>query len=91
MSYNVQDESGRILRDQLLQNSKLGLPDAFVNAAAKVEFVGGDAQPFVPTPCKITESSSALNALLASAASAVSTDRYGLDLQDIEINTRVYP
>lgn len=36
---------------------------------------------------KMTESSSALNALVAASSSAVATDRYGIDFQDVEINT----
>jgi len=75
-----------VLEEHLLDDPKLSLPDCF-KEAAKVTFVGDNPQPFVPTPCKITESSSALNALVAVAASAVAKDRYGIDYQDIEVNT----
>ncbi|KAF5012914.1 hypothetical protein FDECE_1048 [Fusarium decemcellulare] len=85
--YSVQKESERILFESLLQDNRLSLPASFTEAAKKVRFTGDDPKPFVPTPCKITESSSSLNALLASAASAVAADRYGIDYQNIEVNT----
>ncbi|KAK6065116.1 formyl-CoA transferase [Seiridium cupressi] len=89
MSYNLQEESSRILQDVLLKDPLLELPESFAKAAEKVRFVGGDSQLFVPTPCKITESISALNALLAVGASVVAKDRYGVDFQDIEVNTDI--
>ncbi|KAK9784048.1 putative CoA-transferase family III domain-containing protein [Seiridium cardinale] len=89
MSYNLQQESSRILQDVLLKDPLLELPESFAKAAEKVRFVGGDSQPFIPTPCKITESISALNALLAVAASVVAKDRFGVDFQDIEVNTDI--
>ncbi|KAJ4319929.1 hypothetical protein N0V84_006112 [Fusarium piperis] len=85
--YSVQDESHRILRERLLGDSRLALPPSFAEAAEKITFTGDDPRPFVPTPCKITESVSSLTALVATAASAVAADRYGIDYQDIEVNT----
>lgn len=86
-AYSVQDESRSILRDLLLKDPKLNLPASYAAAAEKVRFEGPDSQPFIPTPLKITESSSALNGLLATAASAVAHDRYGTPLQDVVVNT----
>ena len=86
-AYSVQDESYRILREHLLGDSRLALPPSFAKAAEKITFTGDDPKPFVPTPCKITESASSLTALVAAAASAVAADRYGIDYQDIEVNT----
>lgn len=83
----MQEESKRILHERLLSDEQLSLPSSFAKAAEKVRFVGPDAKPFIPTPCKITESSSALSALVAAAASVVASDRYGIEYQDIEINT----
>ncbi|KAL1619280.1 hypothetical protein SLS56_010170 [Neofusicoccum ribis] len=85
--YSVQEESQRIFRERVLADASLGLPASFAAAAAKVRFVGDDPKPFVPTPCKITESAAALSALVAAAASAVAADRYGIDYQDVEVNT----
>ena len=86
-SYTVQSEAVRVLQEMLLESPNLSLPQAFKEAGKNVKFTGGDGQPFVPTPLKITESSSALNALVATAASAVANDRYGIGYQDIEVNT----
>lgn len=84
--YNIQSESKRIF-ETLLKDKALDLPSSIVEAAKKVTFVGDDPKPFIPTPCKITESSSSLTALVAAAASAVAADRYGIDFQEIEVNT----
>ncbi|KAK0387251.1 hypothetical protein NLU13_5564 [Sarocladium strictum] len=86
-NYSIFTESDRILKHVLLRDPKLQFPPSFVAAAEKVKFVGQDDQPFVLTPLKITESSAALNALVAVAASAVAADRYGTPYQDIEVNT----
>jgi hypothetical protein len=84
--YSVQNESKRFLYEKLLNDEALALPAAFSKAADKITFIG-DSKPFLPTPCKITESSSALSGLVAAAASAIAVDRYGIDEQGIEINT----
>ncbi|KAF4952461.1 hypothetical protein FGADI_6695 [Fusarium gaditjirri] len=86
-NYSIFRESTRILNEVLLQDPRLGLPDSFVKAAKRVEFIGEDEQPFVLTPLKITESSAALNALVATAANVVAAERYRIDYQDVEINT----
>ncbi|KAI9150874.1 Acetyl-coenzyme A transferase nodX [Paramyrothecium foliicola] len=86
-NYNVQDESRRILRDIILKGSSLSLDPALHQAVDKVEFLGNDSKPFIPTPCKITESASALTGLVAAAASAVAADRYGIGHQNVEVNT----
>lgn len=86
-SYSIQEESEKILKEVLLKDPKLDYPESWALAAQKVKFVGDDSQPFIPTPLKITESSSALHSLLAVAASVASKDRYGVDYQDIKVNT----
>ncbi|KAH7014704.1 CoA-transferase family III domain-containing protein [Macrophomina phaseolina] len=86
-NYSVQDEAKRFLHERLLEDASLELPQSFKEAAKKIKFVGDDPKPFVPTPCKITESASALTALVAAAASAVAADRYGIDYQEIDVNT----
>lgn len=86
-NYSVQAEATRILHERLLGDAQLALPQAFADAARKVRIVGDDPKPFVPTPCKITESAAALTALVAAAASAVAAERYGIGYQDVEVNT----
>ncbi|KAL4899464.1 hypothetical protein BDW74DRAFT_189075 [Aspergillus multicolor] len=88
MAYSVQAEAARVLEEHLLNNAAIGVSDSFKEAAKKVKFVG-DSSPFIPTPLKITESSSALNAYVAAIASAISKNRYGIDYQDIVVNTDV--
>ncbi|KAF7534413.1 hypothetical protein G7Z17_g13367 [Cylindrodendrum hubeiense] len=86
-SYSVQQESQRFLHERLLNDKQLSLPPSFSEAAKKIKFVGQDPKPFIPTPCKITESVSALSGLVAAAASAIASDRYGIDFQDAEVDT----
>lgn len=86
-SYSIAEESKRILFEKLLSDSTLNIPKLICDAANKVKFVGGRAKPFVPTPFKMTESSASLHALVAAATSAIVSDRYKIDLQDIEVNT----
>ncbi|KAL4803088.1 CoA-transferase family III domain-containing protein [Aspergillus unguis] len=88
MAYSIQEETARIVREYLLDNESLSLPSSVKEAAKKITFTGA-SQPFIPTPLKITESSAALNAFIASIASAISKDRYGVDYQDITVNTDV--
>ncbi|KAK7549946.1 CAIB/BAIF family protein [Phyllosticta citricarpa] len=88
-SYSVQVEAQRILEENLLKDARLGIPRSVADAAKNIEFTGGDSQPFVPSPCRMTESGSALTALVAASGSAVAADRYGLDYQKIEVNTDV--
>lgn len=88
-AYDINEESSRILHDVLIQDPGLNILTAIKEAAQNVDFVGGDGKPFVPTPMKMTESSAALNALVAASASAVAADRYGIKHQDIEVNTDI--
>ncbi|KAG9503497.1 hypothetical protein J7337_006342 [Fusarium musae] len=86
-NYSISAEATRILNKVLLQDPRLHFPESFVKAAEKVKFVGEDDQPFILTPLKITESSAALNALVATAANVVAAKRYGINYQNVEINT----
>ncbi|KAH0044196.1 hypothetical protein KCU78_g456, partial [Aureobasidium melanogenum] len=86
-SYSIAEESRKILFEKLLSDPTLNIPKSIRDAANKVKFVGGRSTPFVPTPFKMTESSTSLHALVAAAASAIASDRYKIDLQDIEVNS----
>ncbi|RDW63606.1 hypothetical protein BP6252_11151 [Coleophoma cylindrospora] len=83
--YNVQREARNALLNQVLTDSRLGLSPAVIEACKEVTFVGDD-KPFIPTPLKITESSSALSGLVGALASVVAAERYGVH-QGVEINT----
>lgn len=87
--YSVQAESTRILFEHILGDATLDLPASITEAAQLVSFVGEDSQPFIASPCKLTESASSLTALVAVLASALCRERYGVPLQKVEINTYV--
>jgi len=87
--YSIFTESSRILHDVLLADNSLDIPASFKEAAQRVKFVGGDEKPFILTPLKITESSAALSALVATAANVATAERYGIPCQDVEINTDI--
>ncbi|KAJ0348279.1 hypothetical protein COL154_008309 [Colletotrichum chrysophilum] len=86
-SYTISAEATRILNDVLLADPGLNLPPSFKDAAKKVKFVADDDKPFVLTPLKITESCASLTALLATAANVAAAERYGIELQDVQVNT----
>ncbi|KAF2994246.1 hypothetical protein E8E13_000968 [Curvularia kusanoi] len=86
---SITEESRRILGNVLLMDDSLRIPSAFVEAAGKILFTASDDKPFLPSPCKITETASALYGLIAAGASAVSAVRYGSVFQDIKVNTDV--
>ncbi|EKG11548.1 CoA-transferase family III [Macrophomina phaseolina MS6] len=86
---DVKEDARRILYGKLLNDESLRVPQAFIDAAEKLTFTGGDEKPFLPSPGKMTESASALCALIAAASSAVATDRYGIDYQGIKVNTDI--
>ncbi|CCF39141.1 formyl-CoA transferase [Colletotrichum higginsianum] len=88
-NYTISGEATRILNDVLLNDPGLNLPPSFKDAAKKVEFVADDDKPFVLTPFKITESCASLTALLATAANVAAAERYGIGLQDVQVNTDV--
>ncbi|GME65958.1 CoA-transferase family III domain-containing protein [Neofusicoccum parvum] len=87
MDYRVQDESHRILRECILSDETLQIPQSISDAAENVTFIGDDVRPFLPSPSKMTESASALSALVAAAASAIAADRYGIEYQKVKVNT----
>ncbi|KAM3553465.1 hypothetical protein MY1884_006663 [Beauveria asiatica] len=87
--YSVADEASRILTEVLLKDSQLDLPQSFKDAAQKVKFTSGKPDPFVLTPFKFTESSSALHALVATAANVAAAERYNISYQDVEVNTDI--
>ena len=76
--YTIQKEASRILHEVLLKDSRLGIPDDVKEAASRINFDERAVQtPFLPTPVKCIESSTALWALLAAFGSAIATQRYG--------------
>ncbi|WYZ35346.1 hypothetical protein EsH8_I_001622 [Colletotrichum jinshuiense] len=88
-NYTISGEATRILNDVLLNDPALNLPPSFKDAAKKVKFVADDDKPFVLTPLKITESCASLTALLATAANVAAAERYGIELQDVKVNTDI--
>ncbi|KAL6242074.1 hypothetical protein RBB50_010986 [Rhinocladiella similis] len=87
--YSIIKEASRIFNEVLLIDTGLSFPPEFVVAAKKVKFCGGDDQPFVLTPLKITESSASLTALVATAGNVAAAERYGIGYQGVEVNLDV--
>ncbi|KKA29328.1 hypothetical protein TD95_005021 [Thielaviopsis punctulata] len=83
--YNVQKEAHRILTENLLADEHLH--PLIKTAAENIQIVGTDDKPWIPTPCKLTESAAALVSLVGAAASAVAADRYGIPLQKVTVDT----
>ncbi|TVY38464.1 Succinate--hydroxymethylglutarate CoA-transferase [Lachnellula subtilissima] len=83
--YNVQNESARILLENIMGDDRLGWTPEVKEACRNVKFIG-DSKPFIPTPLKITESASSLSGLLGALAAAVAEERYGVK-QDVTVNT----
>ncbi|KAL4789143.1 CoA-transferase family III domain-containing protein [Aspergillus venezuelensis] len=88
MTCSIQTEASRALQEHLLNDSSLNIPESFKEAAEKVSFVG-DSEPFIPTPLKISESSAALNAYVATIANVISKERYGGEYRDVTVDTDV--
>ncbi|KAK7912101.1 caib baif family enzyme [Apiospora marii] len=78
--YTIHQEANRIFRDVLLQDARLGLPPEVRAAASRTTFATATTidRPFIPVPTKVTECSTALWALLATHANAITTQRFGL-------------
>lgn len=75
-NYTIQKEASRILREVLLRDERLGIPDDVKEAASRVVFDERAVQkPFLPAPVKCTESSAALWGLLAAFGSAIAAQR----------------
>lgn len=76
--YDIHTEAKGILR-KLLNDERLNVPQSVQKSAEGVTFVtdGVQKKPFIPTPLKMTESSTALWAFLGAFGSAISADRYG--------------
>lgn len=86
-SYTIQTESERIFRDVLLKDAALELPPLVKELATKTTFDGSSiAQPFLPCPLKMVETSTALWALVSTFANAISRERFGTE-QAVTINS----
>lgn len=85
--YSVQDEAKRILFESLLHDPRLGFTPDVVAAAKTVNFSGGK-NPFLPGPFKMSETSSALSALVGTYGSVIANERYGIK-QDVSVDTFV--
>lgn len=85
--YDIHSEAKGILQ-RLLNDERLKVPESVQRSAQAVSFVteGVQAKPFIPTPLKITESSTALWAFLGAFGSAISVERYGKP-QDCTVNS----
>lgn len=83
----VQAEADRILRHVLLRDKRLQLPAECEDLATEISFdPAATPHPVLPTPLKMTESSSALWALLSIISNAIVKDRFAIQQKGI-VNT----
>lgn len=87
-SYSIQDEAHHIFYDILLKDPRLCLPKEIHDVASRTVFnrVGTISRPFLPSPLKMVESSTALWALLATFGNVIAEERFGIS-QVVEINS----
>ncbi|KAK8030061.1 CAIB/BAIF family enzyme [Apiospora rasikravindrae] len=78
--YTIHQEANRIFHNVLLPDARLALPLEVLAAASRTTFTTATtiARPFIPVPTKVTECSTALWALLATYANALTTHRFNL-------------
>ncbi|KAK5044467.1 hypothetical protein LTR84_010748 [Exophiala bonariae] len=83
---SVATEAYRILDTKLLHNKSLQIPASIVDRLSTVSFTPADTPPIIPTPCKISESASALWALVGLFSAKIYEDRYGAGSQKVEVD-----
>jgi len=79
-------EAYRILDERLLHNEELHIPPEIAERLSSVKFGPSNVLPIVPTPCKISESSAALWALVGLFCANISEDRYGVVPQSVSVD-----
>jgi hypothetical protein len=85
--YTIQGEARRIFTEVLLKDDGcLQIPSAVKEVALRTRIVGRLSDAYVPSPMKMTESASALWALLATFANTISAERFGIQ-QGAEVDT----
>ncbi|KAJ9618376.1 hypothetical protein H2204_013050 [Knufia peltigerae] len=79
------EAGARCLLKNLVSDSRLRIDPEILAACDKVQY-RGPSDPWLPTPFKYTEASSAFNALAAAGAALIAKERYGIE-QEVVINT----
>ncbi|OTB02775.1 hypothetical protein M426DRAFT_61559 [Hypoxylon sp. CI-4A] len=90
--YTIQKEASRILHSVLLPDSRLQIPESVKAAAKRTSFdPSALSSPFLPTPLKCSELSTALWALLATFGNDIAASRYGDEVadQNVVVNSDV--
>lgn len=90
----IASEAHNILTTHLKENTSLPLPPTIKTRLPSVTFTPSTVTPSIPTPAKLSESSSALWALLGVFSAEISEQRYGLDKQDVVVDVHsatLYP
>ena len=90
-TYSVPKEARKLFDEGILQNPLIskGLPPDAQKYGAKVKF-GGSNAPSIPINWRFAESISALKALEATMLNALIVRKYGVEPQEIVINTFVF-
>jgi hypothetical protein len=86
--YSVPEQAEKVFQEGILKNPLISkdLPADFMASAAKVKFHGSDF-PSIPINWRFAESISALLAFEGAFINALLTEKYGLEPQEINIDT----
>jgi hypothetical protein len=94
MAPTIAAEAHRILIHHLQENIQLNLPPSVSTRLDSVTFTPSSVTPSIPTPAKISESCSALWALLGAFSATISEQRYLLTKQEVTVDVHsatLYP
>jgi hypothetical protein len=85
MSETIAQGSLRIIQEHLLASPALAIPRATADRLSRVKFKF-DQEPFFPTPFRLSESLTAIYTLAALFGATLSSSRYGVEADEIEID-----
>lgn len=86
--YSVPDETSKVFQTCILSHPSTAedLPHGIEEAASKVEFIGSD-EPSLPINFRFAEAVASLKGLEASLLNILLTRKYGVEAQDVKIDT----
>lgn len=87
-AYSVPQQSKQVFEEGIVRNQLIAhnLPSNAEDFAAKIKYTGSEA-PSIPVNWRYAESISALKGLEAVMVLALLKEKYGVDVQEVTINT----
>jgi hypothetical protein len=91
-TYSVPQQTEKLFREGILQNPLIfkSLPPEALKYGGKIRFVGSNL-PSIPINWRFAESISSLKGLEATMLNVLLTKKYGVEPQEVIINTSVPP